>query len=870
MDIIRSGNDINVTWEVFGRNGLKYSLVGKVYRLWLVNGGQKKEIESYSVQSRNQVVFVVDDADLHTLGSYKLILQIREPGSVVEDATYDLTHVFQVVSSSYPMEANKSLNGKCDIKVSSILKNVYISELEGASAYEIAVKNGFVGTESEWLLTLIGIRSIEQTASSSASSGLNKLTFTLYDGTQTDLSVYNGAQGTPGATTLQSMSDVTISSPLSGQVLRYNGSKWVNGGANEYSYGQGIYISPQNVISADLREIASGLTDLGYNLNGGEGGGGSAATSLRALTDVSLTAPQDGQVLTYNAATSKWIAKTINIPSGGGDDPDPIDPSDLSNYVTKTGEETISGAKTFSAAVTMTDTMKVGWGTSILSESNASAKQRIYFGDVNHYLELNTNGYFFYGGGVYTESFVSGAGRSNIGGGGSGGSSTLGGLTDVSLDNLSNGMVLSYDSITDPSNPVWVAKSLSSFGNMSKFYFGTCTERASQDAASVTLNVTCDSFTQPDLADGTILFVLMDYGSDRHMTAKPTYLNVNGTGAVQVKSAFTAICWGGGEYVMLVHDGTDWKIQPTYGFILNHAGGGGGSSTIEAAWGNTYDSGTVRDLTINGTTEKVCLYGYSSGSGSGTSASWGRLFSDGTRELTIGSTTYRVCMQGYSSGGSSPVDLSDYVTLSTTQTISGSKTFSSALTLTDTLIVGSGANNTSGKKRIYFGDSSHYLELNANGYYFYGGGIYTDSFVSAAGLNTGGAITLASLTDTSISSPSNGQVLTYNSSTGKWIASSGSSSDERLKEDWQPIALSLDEVVAAPCGTFKWKGEEGRSAGSTAQYWNVIIPELTTTGDSWTLEYGQLAYIIGHKVAEEVIDLRKEVAELRRKVYVME
>lgn len=151
MDIIRIGNDINVTWSVFGRNGAKYSLTGKIHHLWLVSGPRKKEITAYSLQARNQIVFVVDGDEIHKYGTYKLVLQLKEPDDDTQDATYELTHVFQVVSETYPMRANKVIGGQCDIVVKSILKNVYISDLEGASAYEIAVNNGFEGTEAEWI-----------------------------------------------------------------------------------------------------------------------------------------------------------------------------------------------------------------------------------------------------------------------------------------------------------------------------------------------------------------------------------------------------------------------------------------------------------------------------------------------------------------------------------------------------------------------------------------------------------------------------------------------------------------------------------------------------------------------------------------------
>jgi len=151
MDIIRYGNDINVSWSVYGRNGAKYSLTNKIQHLWLVSGPRKKEISGYTLQARNQIVFLVDDTEINKLGTFKFVLEIKEPESEVEEATYELSHVFQVVSETYPMKANKVINGQTNIEIKSILNNVYISTLEGASAYEVAVENGFEGTVEEWL-----------------------------------------------------------------------------------------------------------------------------------------------------------------------------------------------------------------------------------------------------------------------------------------------------------------------------------------------------------------------------------------------------------------------------------------------------------------------------------------------------------------------------------------------------------------------------------------------------------------------------------------------------------------------------------------------------------------------------------------------
>lgn len=72
---------------------------------------------------------------------------------------------------------------------------------------------------------------------------------------------------------LNDLSDVTLTSPSSGQILKFDGSKWVNG-------------------------------------NGGGGG----ASALSDLTDVSISSEQNNQVLTYDSNSGKWVNAN---PTGG-------------------------------------------------------------------------------------------------------------------------------------------------------------------------------------------------------------------------------------------------------------------------------------------------------------------------------------------------------------------------------------------------------------------------------------------------------------------------------------------------------------------------------------------------------------------------
>ena len=68
----------------------------------------------------------------------------------------------------------------------------------GYSAYEIAVINGFEGTEEEWLASLRGgtsVASVTQTVTSTSSGGANVMKVKLTDGRETDFTVRNGKDG---------------------------------------------------------------------------------------------------------------------------------------------------------------------------------------------------------------------------------------------------------------------------------------------------------------------------------------------------------------------------------------------------------------------------------------------------------------------------------------------------------------------------------------------------------------------------------------------------------------------------------------------------------------------------------------------------
>ena len=101
-------------------------------------------------------------------------------------------------------------------------------------------------------------------------------------------------------------------------------------------------------------------------------------------------------------------------------------------------------------------------------------------------------------------------------------------------------------------------------------------------------------------------------------------------------------------------------------------------------------------------------------------------------------------------------------------------------------------------------------------------GFWSNSFVSALGQGTGGggggATTLADLLDVNISNPTNGQVLTYNSTSGKWEnAAGGGGGGISMSDVWTALAAGTSEQINAShlsdalngYATQQWVGQQG-------------------------------------------------------------
>ena len=109
------------------------------------------------------------------------------------------------------------------------------------------------------------------------------------------------ATASGGSSSIDTLTDVDLTSLANGQILKYNSStqKWEN--ANEVSYSD-FAGSTHGLVPEVQAQSGKFLKDDGTWDTPASG-----SASLDGLTDVDLTSPSDGQVLKYDATNQEWI-----------------------------------------------------------------------------------------------------------------------------------------------------------------------------------------------------------------------------------------------------------------------------------------------------------------------------------------------------------------------------------------------------------------------------------------------------------------------------------------------------------------------------------------------------------------------------------
>lgn len=99
-------------------------------------------------------------------------------------------------------------------------------------------------------------------------------------------------------------------------------------------------------------------------------------------------------------------------------------------------------------------------------------------------------------------------------------------------------------------------------------------------------------------------------------------------------------------------------------------------------------------------------------------------------------------------------------------------------------------------------------------------------------------------------------------------------SDMRLKDVLSNIDLPVKQIAQAPAFKFKWKDSKGIDDGSSAQYWETVLPEcVREIGGYKTMAYANIALLSAISLArnfetleQRVARLEKENKELKKKI----
>jgi hypothetical protein len=96
-------------------------------------------------------------------------------------------------------------------------------------------------------------------------------------------------------------------------------------------------------------------------------------------------------------------------------------------------------------------------------------------------------------------------------------------------------------------------------------------------------------------------------------------------------------------------------------------------------------------------------------------------------------------------------------------------------------------------------------------------------------------------------------------------------SDERLKKDWTPISGGfVEELAKVKSGTYTRIDTDERQAGSSAQDWQKLLPEVVVAGadddKTLTLAYGNAALVSAVELAKRVVEQDAKIARLEKLV----
>lgn len=147
MTKIRIGKNVGIRWRIT-TNGEDVPLEGRNLTLFIRHPYMQRKQLDMRVVDGNIVAAVFRGVEQHHVGIYTLTLY-EDYGLDTQNIT-DRCDAFELVRCS----CEESTRGDLATTELEVLVSDFIAGVEGLSAYEVAVKNGFIGSEAEWLDSL--------------------------------------------------------------------------------------------------------------------------------------------------------------------------------------------------------------------------------------------------------------------------------------------------------------------------------------------------------------------------------------------------------------------------------------------------------------------------------------------------------------------------------------------------------------------------------------------------------------------------------------------------------------------------------------------------------------------------------------------
>ena len=420
-----------------------------------------------------------------------------------------------------------------------------VQGIDGKSAYDVAVVNGFAGTEADWLLSLVGPtgptgNGINSVAKTDTVGLVDTYTVTMTSGDTTTFTVTNGVDGL---------------------------------GVDHIAKTSGTGAAGTVDVHTVWGDVAETVNLGTFNVYNGYDG---IASTVGSLVDVDLTTTpvEDGQTIVWNEAEGKWLpgnagtgtGAVINTPSitspiNGATDTEvglTITGSPYSTAITYTGTHTSSVLEiaTDSGFTSIVSTITVGLESFIVSGLNASTT---YYARLRYISGDNSSGW------SDTVSFTTMAA----------------GITDPTITSPTNGA-------TEVSKTIEItASAYNAYGHSeghnttswqisTDVAFSNIVEQSLNDVANLT------SYTASELADNTQYYVRVKYESSSYSSAYSTAVTfttknvginypiitspTNGETGISKNVNVAASSYSVFGGLVEAHTSTDWQIASDTGF----------------------------------------------------------------------------------------------------------------------------------------------------------------------------------------------------------------------------------------------------------------------------------------------------------------